>query len=384
MADAGEALPLPTTQSPRRHRPGIAAIASAVPTTVSQAALWEDHYARLSGNDIAVRRLWHGAGVQTRHLAADPLAEDVSGWGTGARMNRFFAEAVPLAKQSVLEALAAARVDPSEVGMLAVVSCTGYGNPGLDVRLATDLDMSADLRRLSIGHMGCYAAVPGLATVADYVASHHRPGLLLCAELTSLHVQRPPHDREQLVAHALFADACAAAVIVPGATAARAADPPRPATPGFLDVLEVMTVTDTAAAGEMTWDITDTGFRMGLSAAVPAAVARHVAGLVDRLLAGHGLSRDDVAQWAVHPGGPRIVDVVQDQLALTDGQVEASRGVLAEYGNCSSSTVLLVMNRLRPAPGQYVVALAFGPGLTIAGALLQASPAEVEAPARTA
>ncbi len=342
-------------------RPRIIALASAVPAPISQVELWEGHYGALSHHDPRARRIWRGAGVHTRHLAADPLAGDITAWGTSARMDRFFTEALPLAKQSTGEALAAAHVEPRDLGMLAVVSCTGYGNPGLDVRLAADLDMSPRLRRLSIGHMGCYAAIPSLGAVNDYVATHDRPALLLCAELTSLHMQPPPHDLEQVVAHALFADACTAAVVVPGRD-----------TPG-LEVLDVATVTDTTAAAEMTWDITDTGFRMGLSSAVPAAVARHVGGLVDQLLAEHHLSRDDVAGWAVHPGGPRIIDAVQGQLRLTHSQVEVSRSVLADYGNCSSATLLLVLDRLHPTDGDHVVALAFGPGLTIAGALLRAS-----------
>jgi predicted naringenin-chalcone synthase len=299
--------------------------------------------------------------VRTRHMAVNPLVEDIAGRGTGARMERFFVEAVPLAKQAIGDALSASCLEPGDVGMLAVVSCTGYGNPGLDVRLARDLGMPVDLRRLVIGHMGCYAAIPGLATVGDYVRANDRPAVLLCAELTSLHAQPPPHDAEQVVAHALFADACAAAVVAPAR-----------GVPG-LEILDVRTVTDAAASAEMTWQITDTGFRMGLSANVPSIVSRHVETVVERLLASHELSSADVHHWVVHPGGPRIIDVVQQQLELTDQQVAVSRKVLRDNGNCSSTTILLVVEQLRPAPGDHIVALAFGPGLTVAGALLKAS-----------
>lgn len=341
----------------------VAGFGSSVPAPVGQDALWKGFYARRCGDDARARRLWQGAGVRARHLVADPLVEDVGEWGTGARMERFLDEALPLAKQAVTQALVDAGASPDELGMLAVVSCTGYGNPGLDVRLATDLALPPDMRRLAIGHMGCYAALPGLATVTDYVTAHRRPAVLLCAELTSVHMQSPPHSTEQLVAHALFADATAAAVLVPSEQVdARSG----------LDVLDVATVTDTANSTQMTWDVTDKGFRMGLSAGVPDSVSRHVGGLVDALLARHGLSRPDVTHWAVHPGGPRIVDAVQEQLDLGDADVATSRRVLADYGNCSSATVLLVLERMRPVPGELVVALAFGPGLTIAGALLRA------------
>jgi predicted naringenin-chalcone synthase len=122
----------------------------------------------------------------------------------------------------------------------------------------------------------------------------------------------------------------------------------------------------------MTWDVTDLGFRMGLSPRVPQVLAVHVRALVDRLLDRHGLERDDVDAWAVHPGGPRILTVVQRELDLPPEALATSRDVLARYGNCSSPTVLLILDELgrRPDPPDRVVMLAFGPGLTLYAVLL--------------
>ncbi len=96
---------------------------------------------------------------------------------------------------------------------------------------------------------------------------------------------------------------------------------------------------------------------------------------VEDLLAPHGLTAADVPGWAVHPGGPRIVEVVQKKLALSDEQVAESQGVLRDCGNCSSPTVMLVLERMvaggRLERGDKVVAMAFGPGLTLYMALLE-------------
>src|SRR3712207_6305558 len=119
----------------------------------------------------------------------------------------------------------------------------------------------------------------------------------------------------------------------------------------------------------MTWDVTDLGFRMGLSPRVPDVLAKHVGDVVDELLGGAGLRVEDVAGWAVHPGGPRILDVVRDELGLAGTALGASRRVLAERGNCSSATVLLVLDQLADVDGP-VVAMAFGPGLTLYASLL--------------
>jgi alkylresorcinol/alkylpyrone synthase len=115
---------------------------------------------------------------------------------------------------------------------------------------------------------------------------------------------------------------------------------------------------------------------MALSPRVPAVLARHVAEVVDGLLARHELTRSDVDGWAVHPGGRRILEVVGRRLGLPGGALDASYGVLRDYGNCSSATVLLVLARLRSAgavsAGRHAVAMAFGPGLTLYAALLRA------------
>jgi predicted naringenin-chalcone synthase len=210
--------------------------------------------------------------------------------------------------------------------------------------------------------MGCYAALPGLGVAADYVALNGRPAVVLCVELPSLHVQPPTTDPQQVVAHALFSDAAAAVVLVPQSARAQRSS-----------VREVASRTDTTAADHMTWHVTDLGFRMGLSPEVPDVLSRHVGPFVDDLLARHGLAVPDVGAWAVHPGGPRILDVTQDALALPDVAMAASRECLAGHGNCSSPTVLMILDRLlrdESAGGRPTMLMAFGPGLTVCAALL--------------
>jgi predicted naringenin-chalcone synthase len=343
----------------------VAGFGTAVPgAALEQAAMWDGYFARHLAGDRLAERIFRGAGVQRRHAAVNPLVEDVSGWSTGDRMRRYVAEALPLGKEAVTAALADAGLAPDDVGLFAVVSCTGYATPGLDIRVAADLGMAPDVRRLLVGHMGCYAAIPGLGAVSDHVVARGRPAVALCLELTSLHVQPPTDDRGQIVAHALFGDAAAAVVVVPEAPA------------GGLEVVDIAAVTDPATADHMTWDVTDLGFRMGLSPEVPVVLARHVRAMVSGLLGRNGLTVAEVDAWAVHPGGPRILRTVAERLDLPDGALDASYRVLAERGNCSSATVLLVLDALRadgrPRPGRAAVAMAFGPGLTLYAALLRA------------
>jgi predicted naringenin-chalcone synthase len=338
----------------------------ALPAAVDHQAMWDGFFAAHYDTNPTAERVWRSAGIQTRHAVVDPCVEDVSSWGTGARMRRFAIEALPLGKAAVTSALADANLAAEDVGLLAVVSCTGYATPGIDILLARDLGMRDDVQRLHVGHMGCYAALPGLGAVADFVVARGRPAVLLCVELCSLHVQPATDDVSQMVAHALFADAAAAVVVAP------AAGP----SPAGLEIVDVTARTDAGAVEQMTWDVTDLGFRMGLSPKVPDVLAHHVRPVIGELLSRHDIAVEDVAAWAVHPGGRRIVEVVGEQLELSEPDLSPSYDVLRDVGNCSSSTVLLVvqalLERRRPDPGDWMVAMAFGPGLTLYSALLRA------------
>lgn len=339
----------------------IAGIGVAVPPVIRQQDLWAGFFARHYAGPAKVlaQRIFRNAGVTTRHAAVNPLLEDVSGWPTARRMSRYLVEAMPLAKEATGAALADAGVAADRIGLLAVCSCTGYATPGLDILLARDLGLAADCQRLFVGHMGCYAALPGLAAATDYVTVHRRPAVLLCTELASLHLQAPTVDTGQIVAHALFSDAAAAVVVTPGGS-------------GY-EVLQVASLTDPSTADHMTWDVTDLGFRMGLSPRVPEVLAGYVAGFVADLLKPSGQRLTDVDGWAVHPGGPHILDVVQRQLDLSPESLAASRRVLDQHGNCSSPTVLLILDELRRAGCARMILMAFGPGLTLYSALLAAT-----------
>ncbi|MEP6986271.1 MAG: 3-oxoacyl-[acyl-carrier-protein] synthase III C-terminal domain-containing protein, partial [Chloroflexota bacterium] len=192
--------------------------------------------------------------------------------------------------------------------------------------------------------------------------------MMLSLELCSLHMQFD-QSSENVVSTALFADGAAMVLIGDEAAASRVQGTLGPR------IVDARTHCDYSTLDQMSFTVTDTGFRMYLSSYVPDLLAAQVGGFVDGLLAANGLQRADVRHWGIHPGSSKIVDLVQTQLGLADQQVEASHNVLYNYGNMSSATILFVLDTIQrcdhPEVDDYGVLLAFGPGLTMEGMLVQ-------------
>ncbi len=280
-------------------------------------------------------------------------------------------EALPLALRAARAALDDADLPPEDVTHLVTVSCTGFATPGVDLYLVDALGLPQDVERTHIGFMGCFAAFPALRLARAFVAlDPDAVVLIVCVELCTLHLQ-PRGDVDAVLSGAVFADGAAAAIVS--------------ARPPASDVRTLrLDATSTALARSgvdaMAWTIGDHGFDMTLTAYVPRVLEAETSAAVAPLLRRGGLIATDVPWWAVHPGGRAIVDKVAGALALPEAAVAASRDVLRAAGNMSSATVLFVLERLMdpdlpgPAVGDAVAALAFGPGLTVDGALFRAVP----------
>ncbi|MEM9703379.1 MAG: 3-oxoacyl-[acyl-carrier-protein] synthase III C-terminal domain-containing protein, partial [Planctomycetota bacterium] len=234
------------------------------------------------------------------------------------------------------------------------------------------LRLPADVSRTHVGFMGCHAAMNGLRVAGALCAADPKAAVLLTAvELCSLHHQYTPDpvaDAGQVIANALFADGAASIVCV----GSEFEGEPRPESAQYpLRGHGSLVLPNTHDA--MTWRVGDAGFRMTLEPAVPEAIREHLSGWMDEWLARFGLTQADVGTWAVHPGGPAILVAATEALDLPSEALNPSRELLADVGNLSSPTILFLLDRLRasrdPADGP-VVAVGFGPGLTIEAALL--------------
>jgi len=290
------------------------------------------------------------------------FSSQTSGQGpaTGKRMEYYAEEALPLALGAAEKALKIAGTSPAQITHLITVSCTGFQAPGVDIGLIKGLGLASTVSRTHIGFMGCHGAFNGLKVAEALAESCPDARILLTAvELCSLHF-RFGWDPEKIVANGLFADGAAALV------ACRSMDPDKEGP--ALTASGSFLFPDSEDA--MTWKIGDHGFEMTLSARVPALIELHLRGWLEKWLGGKGLGLNDIGSWAIHPGGPRILDTVRESLGLDRETTRYSEEVLAEHGNMSSPTVIFILDRLRKARiAGPCVALGFGPGLTAEAAL---------------
>jgi predicted naringenin-chalcone synthase len=291
--------------------------------------------------------------------------------GTRARNDMFIRESRKLGVKVAGRALAACpEIRKDEITHVVTASCTGFGNPGLDYHLVTDLGLNPSVQRYHLGFMGCYAAFPALRMAQQFCEADPRAlVLVLCLELCSLHLQING-GADSVLANALFADGAACAVVH---ARSDLADRSAYRLDRFASGLAV------DGEKDMTWSIGDHGFNIVLSSYVPDLIEANIADLVAPVLADAGIERKDIAFWAVHPGGKAILDKVEKALGLAPDALAIPRTVLRQYGNMSSATILFVLKEFLREPSRPekspVCAMAFGPGLTIELGILHALPA---------
>jgi predicted naringenin-chalcone synthase len=294
-----------------------------------------------------------------------PKAEspDERGPTTGQRNRRFAQESLPLAKSAAVEAIAEANVDPSKITHLIVVTCTGFYSPGLDVQLIDQLGLSLETQRVQVGFMGCHAAINAMRVARGLIAADPDSiVLLVCVELCTLHYQYG-WETDRVVSNAIFADG-AAAMVISGSENANDYQLPKIAATGSKLIAD--------SEDAMSWNIGDHGFEMTLSAEVPGIIETQLLPFLTQWLARQNLTIRDIAGWAVHPGGPRILRSVQTALQLTDDDLAASRSVLANHGNMSSPTMVFILSEFAKAnTARPWLMLGFGPGLEVEVALIR-------------
>ena len=344
----------------------IASTATAVPKNVLSLELVKEYFGRtfsLSGRRLsAMLEVLDNSRIERRYslFPVDYLVETRS---LTQKNSEYREHAIALAREVAEKALARANRKAADVDMIITVSCTGFMIPSVDAYLIPEMGFRSDVRRLPITELGCAAGAVGLTRAWEYVRAN--PGktvLLIAVELPTLTFQRSDMSQANLISCALFGDGAAAAVI----TGARASGPA---------ILDSQSYLFPASIDAMGFELKDSGFHIVLSREVPQLIREKIGALVDCMLTRHGLTREQIKAFVLHPGGQKLLSFMEQELGLCSCHVQPSWDVLRDYGNLSSASVLFVLNewmgRGEVKTGDRGLLAAFGPGFSAEMLLLE-------------
>lgn len=241
------------------------------------------------------------------------------------------------------------------------VTCTGYISPSPAQVYFSDKKIAPDISHAY--HMGCYASLPAIRMASGLVHSEMKTIDIVHTEMCSLHLNPSLHSPEQMVVQTLFADGHIKYSV-------------GESQQGF-KVLGIKEKMIPDSGKDMTWIPGEFGMMMTLSREVPFKIRDALPLFVDELCLKAGVKKQEILElgiFAIHPGGPKIIEAVQKKLELKDEQVEVSKKVLRTRGNMSSATLPHVWQEMMESQlpdGTKILSLAFGPGLTIFGSLFE-------------
>jgi alkylresorcinol/alkylpyrone synthase len=315
---------------------------------------------------VKARKILRNANVQNRHsfLTVDEIFSPVS---LTESMSRYRAAAKRLGVSVLSQGLAKAGVGPREVDILITTSCTGYMIPSVDAYMADELGMRPDLVRLPVTEMGCAAGVSALIYACEMLRG--RPGSVAAVvniELPTNTMQHHDFSMDNIVGTALFSDGAACTVL---------RNQPDCGDNEGVRVRDWGMFQVGSTTGVLGYQLTDSGFRMNLDASLPDLIGANFRSAAGPILSRCGLGLADVRHFAIHPGGVKILDRIDEILKGYGGSAAVSRGVMGRLGNMSSSTVIFILDeilRSGPRDGPLLL-MSFGPGFGAHQMLMQVS-----------
>lgn len=260
---------------------------------------------------------------------------------------------------STIEKCIKDKIQPNQITHLITVSCTGMSAPGLDLQIMEQMHLPKNIIRTSVNFMGCYAAIHAIK-IADAFCNNDKNAnvIIVCTEFCTLHFQTEA-TTDNLTSSLLFADGCAAILMQHNA-----------AGKGLL-LENFYSDVNFNGKKDMSWGLSSNGFLMTLSGYVPELIKADFENLVNAALQQTNRKKEQITKWAIHPGGKKILDTIQQQLKLSENALQNSYDVLKDYGNMSSPTILFVLQKIldeiqiNNENSAVVFGAAFGPGLTM-------------------
>jgi len=310
-----------------------------------------------------VKKIFENAGVDKRYSVMSP--EAVFGETSFEKRNDIYKrESIKLGESCVSKALAKAGWQPDTLDFIITVSCTGIMIPSLDAYLINKLHLRQDIVRLPVTEMGCAAGISGLIYAKNFLkANPGKRAAVIAIESPTCTFQLNDFSMTNIVSAAIFGD---------GASCVLVSSKEEDKGPSMIDESMYHFY---EAEQMMGFDLTDSGLKMVLDIEVPDTIAAHFEDILVPFLAKNNKQLEDIDHLIFHPGGKKIIQLVESLFAEKGKNIDATKEVMRQYGNMSSATVLYVLETFLEdntiEKGSTGLMLSFGPGFSAQRILLQ-------------
>ncbi|KQS36440.1 type III polyketide synthase [Pedobacter sp. Leaf194] len=309
-----------------------------------------------------VKKIFEGAAVDKRYSIMAP-EEVFSELSFEKRNDIYIREVIKLGKECLSVALGQANWQPKDLDFIITVSCTGIMIPSLDAYLINALGLRQDIVRLPVTEMGCAAGVSGIIYAKNFLkANPGKRAAVVAVESPTATFQLNDFSMANIVSAAIFGDGAACVLL----SSDEADEGPEIVAEEMYHFYE--------AEDMMGFKLTDSGLQMVLDVEVPETIASHFPEIIHPFLSKNGMEIADINHLIFHPGGKKIIQVVEELFGALGKNIDQTKEILRQYGNMSSATVLYVLQRYletNPPPGETGLMLSFGPGFSAQRILLK-------------
>nr|ABE01413.1 chalcone synthase [Anthurium andraeanum] len=361
----------------------ILAIGTAVPPNAVDQSTYPDYYFRITNSEHQVelkekfRRMCEKSMIKKRHmyLTEEILKENPNmcaymAPSLDARQDMVVVEVPRLGKEAATRAIKEWGQPKSKITHLVFCTTSGVDMPGADYQLAKLLGLRPSVKRLMMYQQGCFAGGTVLRLAKD-LAENNRGArvLVICSEVTAVTFRGPSESHlDSLVGQALFGDGASALVV--------GADPVEGVERPIFQVVSAAQTILPDSHGAIDGHLREVGLTFHLLKDVPGLISKNIDKSLVEAFEPLGISDWNSLFWIAHPGGPAILDQVEDKLRLQSEKLGATRRVLSEYGNMSSACVHFILDEMRKRSAEegrgttgegleWGVLFGFGPGLTV-------------------
>jgi alkylresorcinol/alkylpyrone synthase len=332
------------------------------PLKMTQQQIWKNIQARRKLSDIEkvyYKRFFNDPNINTKYIGIENL-DNIFDETPDQLIKRFEKYGILIGTESVKKCLQRYKITAEEVDAVFVTTCTGYLCPGLTSYVSQHAGFREDIYALDLVGMGCGAAIPAIINANEYLKNHPNSNVIvLCVEICTAAISWGD-EIDLVLSNVLFGDGAAACLLSN-----------KKHLEGLL-IKNFHSILWPQHRNELRFKHKDSRLCNVIKKDVPGIASKAVKETMKRL---SGSCAKGIHHYAVHPGGRRILDEIEQALDFKNGELLPSREILRNYGNMSSPSVLFVLKRILESGNlknmQNIALFAFGAGFTAFGLILQ-------------